>query len=78
MGRIKCCSRTPPGDPSRTGQSKNEGRPLPAFYLYSMPLSSPPAEFGDNELRLRLTKNVGTANLVAQEFEILVKDSRNP
>ena len=46
----------------------------PAFHLYHMPLSSPPAKFGDNEIRLRLTKSAGTETLVAQEFEVLVRD----
>jgi hypothetical protein len=54
------------------GQSTEEGRPLSAFYLYSMAISSPPALFGDNELRLELIESTGTADLVAQEFEIHV------
>jgi len=56
------------------GQSKQEGREIPAFYLYQIPLSSPPMVLGDNELKLRLTKSTGTENLVAQEFEIFVLD----
>ena len=55
------------------GQSENQGRPLPAFYLYRIPLSSPPAVFGDNELQLRLTGSAGGENLVAQEFEIFIR-----
>ena len=47
-----------------------------AFHLYRMPLSSPPAKSGDNELRLRRTKSAGTGQLVAQEIEVLVRDSR--
>ena len=46
----------------------------PAFHLYHMPLASPPAKFGDNNLRLRLTKSEGAETLVAQEFEVLVRD----
>ena len=30
----------------------------PPFYLYHTPLGSPPAKFGDNELRVRLAKSV--------------------
>jgi hypothetical protein len=56
------------------GQSKEEGREIPPFYRYRVPLSSPPAVFGDNELRLRLTKNSGTETAVAQEFEIFVRN----
>jgi len=48
----------------------------PAFYLYRTPLGSPPAKFGDNELRLRLTKSVGTGALVAQEIGVNVCDER--
>ena len=29
--------------------------------------------FGDDNLRLRLTKSAGTETLVAQEFEVLVR-----
>ena len=45
----------------------------PAFHLYSAPLGSPPAKFGDNELQLRLTKSAGAETLVAREFEVLVR-----
>ena len=59
------------------GQLAEQGRPLPAFYRYRIPLSSPPAKFGDNELQLRLTKSGGTETLIAQEFEVLVQDSQS-
>jgi len=58
------------------GQSKHEGRVLPAFYRYRIRLTAPPAKFGDNELGLRLTNSAGTEKLVAQEFEIHVRDER--
>jgi len=58
------------------GQSKDEGRELPGFYLYRFPLGSPPAKSGDNELAIRLTNSAGTDKLVAQEFEIMVRDER--
>ena len=48
----------------------------PDYWLYRTPLGSPPAKFGDNELRLRLSKSVGTGALGAQEVEVLVRDSR--
>ena len=47
----------------------------PQFYLYQTPLSSPPAKFGDNELRLRLTKSVGTERLGVYEIEVNVRDN---
>jgi len=47
-----------------------------AFYVYRTPLASPPEKFGDNDVRVRLTKSAGTATLVVQEFEVLVRDSR--
>ena len=48
----------------------------PAFYLYRTPLNSPPAKFGDNELRLRLTNGVGAGSLRAQEIGVNVRDKR--
>ena len=56
------------------GQSAQEGRGLPAFFRYRMPLESPPAKFGDNELRLRRAGGGGGQTTVAQEFEVLVRD----
>jgi hypothetical protein len=58
------------------GQQGDHRRVLPAFYLYHISLSSPPAMFGDNELLLRLIKSSGTEKLTAQEFEVSVKDSQ--
>ena len=55
------------------GQSKNEGREIPPFYLYHVNLSSPPAVFGDNTLQLQLKNSTGTEDLVAQEFEVRVR-----
>jgi len=55
---------------------RHYGDVQPAFHLYRMPLSSPPATSGDNELRLRLSKSAGTGKLVAQEIEVLVRDNR--
>ena len=48
----------------------------PDYWLYRTPLGSPPAKFGDNELRLRLTKSAGTAELVVQEVGVNVYDER--
>ena len=49
-------------------------RPLGPYFLFRMPLLSPPAKFGDNELGVRLTNRVGMAKrmLNAQEFEVEV------
>ena len=58
------------------GQSAEEGRPLPAFWLHRVPLGSPPMKSGDNELCLRLANSEGTNRLIAQEFEILVRDGQ--
>ena len=59
------------------GQSAEQGRALPPFWLYRLPLSSPPMKSGHNELCLRLTAGAGTEQPVAQEFEITVRDSRS-
>ena len=59
------------------GQTKEEGRPIAPFYLYRVELASPPAVFGDNQLQLRLTNSAGGAQLVAQEFEIWVRNVKN-
>ena len=48
----------------------------PPFYLYHTPLGSPPAKFGDNELRVRLAKSVGTEALGVHEIEVNVRDNR--
>ena len=55
-------------------ERRHRGDVQPAYYLYRMPFGSPPAKFGHNELRLRLTKSVGTKTLIAQEIEVLVRD----
>ncbi|MFN0169160.1 MAG: hypothetical protein ACKV22_22275 [Bryobacteraceae bacterium] len=59
------------------GQSAKQGRALPAFYLYRMLLSAPPARFGDNELEVRLKKSAGQETLVVQEMEIAVPGGRS-
>ena len=48
----------------------------PGFHLYHMPLSAPPAKFGDNKIRLRLTKSAGTETVIAQKIEVRVDRSR--
>ena len=59
----------------RVGQSPDEGRVLGPHFIFQMPLSSPPAKFGDNELSVRLMNRVGMTNrrLNVQEFEVLVE-----
>ena len=54
------------------GQSAHQGKPLPAFYLYRIELSSPPTCFGDNQLGVQLTKSVGHEELDIQEVEVKV------
>ena len=56
----------------RVGQSRADGRPLGPHVMVRLPLTSPPAKFGDNELGVRLTNRVGMAQrmLNVQEFEI--------
>ncbi len=44
------------------------------FYRYEVELTSPPAVFGDNQVQLRLLQSSGTKKLVAQEFEIYVRN----
>ena len=56
------------------GQSKDEGRQMAPFYRYEVELTSPPAVFGDNQVQLRLLQSSGTKKLVAQEFEIYVRN----
>jgi hypothetical protein len=59
----------------RIGQSPKEGRPMGPHLIYRMPLSYPPAVFGDNELGVRLRNRVGMSRrrLKVQEIEIRVK-----
>ena len=58
-----------------SGQKESEGKWIPAYFLYRIPLSSAPAVFGDNELRLRLTKSVDKRRWDPhiQELEVRVK-----
>ena len=69
-------------EPDRTkrewlvGRSADRGRPLGRHFVYRMPLTAPPANFGDNELSVRLTRCAGmrTRMLNVQDFEIRVND----
>lgn len=57
------------------GRHADQGRPLGRHFVYRMPLTSPPAKFGNNELSVRLTRCAGMRSrmLNVQEFEIRVR-----
>lgn len=66
-----------PGEWSQTqragGQLASEGRELPPFDLFRVPLRPRWTRFGDNELRVRLSGAAGRENPVVQELEVLVR-----
>ena len=76
---IKINGQTIPADKIQTewhiGQQPKQGRPLGPYFLFSIPLSSPPIKFGDNELAVRLTNRVGMPQrmLNVQEVEVRVE-----
>jgi hypothetical protein len=56
-----------------SGQSARQGRALPPFYRYRIPVAEPLVRFGDNDLRIRLANSAGRANLTIQELEVKVR-----
>lgn len=56
------------------GQSAKEGRALPPFFHYRMPVSAPLIRFGDNELRVKVERGAGTQPLIVQELEVRVRE----
>ncbi len=60
------------------GQTAQEGRVLPPFFVYQIPLSSPPAKFGDNSFSVSLNTNPTAADSVVtvQELEVSVTSRR--
>ena len=66
--------------PGQNQSGKETGRPLGPFRLYTMPIQSPPAVIGDNELVVRLTKRVGmpVRMLGLEEVEVFVSVDDRP
>lgn len=57
------------------GRAEEDGRPLPPFLYYSAPLDATLARWGDNDLQLAWDPSpdsAGEAELLAQEFEVIV------
>ena len=55
------------------GQSAQQGRALPSFYRYRIPVAEPLVRFGDNDFRVRLVNSAGQAKLTIQELELIVR-----
>ena len=59
------------------GQTEDQGRPLPPFYLYVIDLAaSKLGRFGDNNFGVKLAKNKGDVNLIVRVEELEVKTTR--
>jgi hypothetical protein len=56
-----------------SGQSAQQGRALPPFYRYRIPVAEPMVRFGDNDLRIRLVNSAGRESLAIQELEVMVR-----
>ena len=56
------------------GRPKNYGRFLPPYWSYMIPLTSPPAVFGDNFLRAEVTEldANGKGSIVVEELEVTI------